>query len=900
MPLQELRATGVVLPPPDVQRTTMSIDVAGRYVCNLPDEALTPSVPADTPDGLRNTIVATDVAPPDAIVIGSGMFGSYAASRMYRMGLKVLVLEAGPFLITEHYQNLSISGFDAGANILALEGTSGIGDTQGLVWGQPWRGAQIFRRQAFCIGGKSLFWGGWSPRLTDDVLTGPLDAKGGSWPKSTVDFFNDKDLGYERTELEMGVRERVPGNPGSSEIGTDFFNNPTNRLTKALQPKLDSQKKDFLVVHPNGGTRASSKATIDIVQAAPIAIQAQAPASGLFSFRKFSSLPTLLANIREDSGNAGSVDQRRRLMLVPGMKVLQLETEQTSSGEYRVARIKILGQPDIVVSGKTQVVLALSSIESTRLAIDSFRSISPLNTLMGRNVMAHVRNNVTMRVRRAALGLAPNEQLETSAFHIGGKTESGGRFHIQFYAGFSPNADGDAVLYKLVTDQEVLDELLRNQDPEWVSLTFRGCGEMLGRTDLSPGDDRASYINSSQDVDTQFGGRNRAWVNLVQQPIDIDVFDSIDQVIHRIASGIAGNNPKDVQIWANGNWTDLDDSPFDIGKSAYGKLAQGEGGIRDGLGTTWHEAGSLWMGGSKNNSVTDANGRFHQVENAWCVDQSTFPRIGSANPVPTGITIARLVAESIADLEEGIVRERDASGRTTQFYHNMKEPGFKPLFRFQPGVNLPLGWKHTGGGEFRRFGAILESQGGIGLLYYTNEEFSDCTVRIQWRSLTLRNNSGLYVRLPAEPDLAGGFRPKLSPGEAIKTGYEIQIDNTGDRSDTGLPQAYFVPHHQTGAVYPVHNPNTTSIPQPNGVPSKAIIPSKPLGQWNDMEVRVGGNRIRVVLNGVSVLDNPDDATGDFFDKTNLYQKGLLAFQNHFKGYRVQIRNMRINPGTPSF
>src|SRR5262249_50257800 len=72
---------------------------------------------------------------------------------------------------------------------------------------------------------------------------------------------------------------------------------------------------------------------------------------------------------------------------------------------------------------------------------------------------------------------------------------------------------------------------------------------------------------------------------------------------------------------------------------------------RDGLGTTYHESGTLWMGDDPANSITDTNGRFHHVANAYCVDQALFPTVGSANPVLTGLTLTRRVAEQIASLE---------------------------------------------------------------------------------------------------------------------------------------------------------------------------------------------------------------------------------------------------------
>jgi choline dehydrogenase-like flavoprotein len=69
--------------------------------------------------------------------------------------------------------------------------------------------------------------------------------------------------------------------------------------------------------------------------------------------------------------------------------------------------------------------------------------------------------------------------------------------------------------------------------------------------------------------------------------------------------------------------------------------------MRDGLGTTHHESGTLWMG-APGSSVTDENGRFHHVSNAYVADPALFPTVGSANPALTGLTLARKVAEVIA------------------------------------------------------------------------------------------------------------------------------------------------------------------------------------------------------------------------------------------------------------
>ena len=66
-----------------------------------------------------------------------------------------------------------------------------------------------------------------------------------------------------------------------------------------------------------------------------------------------------------------------------------------------------------------------------------------------------------------------------------------------------------------------------------------------------------------------------------------------------------------------------------------------------GLGTTYHESGTLWMGDNPATSVTNDVGRFHHINNAYACDQSIFPTVGSVNPALTGLTLARRLAEHL-------------------------------------------------------------------------------------------------------------------------------------------------------------------------------------------------------------------------------------------------------------
>src|SRR5258707_10045885 len=103
----------------EVQETTFSLDVLGRYLCNTFDEAIN-----------------NGGFPFDAIVIGAGMFGAYTAEKIYRAGkgnLRVLVLDAGSFLVSEHVQDLARIGLNAAAPVSTDPGVP-----RERVWGLPW------------------------------------------------------------------------------------------------------------------------------------------------------------------------------------------------------------------------------------------------------------------------------------------------------------------------------------------------------------------------------------------------------------------------------------------------------------------------------------------------------------------------------------------------------------------------------------------------------------------------------------------------------------------------------------------------------------------------------------------------------------------------------------------
>src|SRR6185369_9131621 len=155
---------------------------------------------------------------------------------------------------------------------------------------------------------------------------------------------------------------------------------------------------------------------------------------------------------------AGSPDWRRRLFLVPHAHVVKLHTV---AGVVTQIEVYVNGQQKFLPIGNCAVILASSTIESTRLALESFAT-----PLMGRNLMAHLRSNTVVRIKRAAFGPLPKD-LQEAALLVRGSTPQG-RYHLQVTAAAVTGADSESTMFRMVPDIELLDKMLASQDAESV------------------------------------------------------------------------------------------------------------------------------------------------------------------------------------------------------------------------------------------------------------------------------------------------------------------------------------------------------------------------------------------------------------------------------------------------
>jgi choline dehydrogenase-like flavoprotein len=830
--LTQLVDSGCAFPPglPDVQETTFGLDAFSRFVCNTLDEVA---------DAQQQGGFGFDV-----VVIGSGMYGAFTAAKIYERGRRqslarrprVLVLESGPFLISEHFQNLTRVGpfFELVNRPVVDENQCFLSQIDNA--GGPLQGMSPHHR---CVGGKSLFWGGWAPPLSNDDEQDDL----AQWPQEVRDFLLSPE-GYAEVARQIGT-----------DVTADYVHGPLKDRLKTIAEQIVA---DGIVPH------------LTRVVEAPIAVHAEGPESGLLPMGKFSSLHPLLDSIREDAESSDGFVRNRFLFLVPHAEVLRIETADGRATTLVLAVREPSRDPNAPgmvervvrfdLSGGAMVCLAGNAINSTRLALNSFRKPSQLGVdLTGKNLMVHVRGNYSWRIRKSALQLAATSDLGTSALQVEGRVPIGspanrlGRFHFQFYAVRSGNDNYEEYLYRLIPNVEDLDDVARavssTDMDDWIVVGIRTCGETFGDPNADPDQRESSSISvnpfGGMGDDVYFDGDGReiripkVFVTLIESDADATVRAAQKKAAFAFVAALVKKSPA-----AALSTTDND--------------LQFIGGHEDGVGTTYHESSTLWLGDDPDGSVTDVHGHFHHVTNAFCVDQAIFPTVGSANPVPTGLALSNMVASHIIS--------RFSSSPLVPV-----EDGFVSLF--DGTLNQ---WDQFGDGVIQALPRLdIIECGSVGTdstlgFIRTRNTFRNFVLRLDWKAFDIRANSGVFVRMPEIGD--GGI------DQVYRNSIEIQIDETGkDFVASRDPQAiYGSSLHKTGAVY--------GLAPATRWASKAVSPRFAEGYWNAFEITVHDDRISVSLNDEPVVREARLPA-------HLLGAGHIGLQCHT--HVVQFRNIRI-------
>jgi hypothetical protein len=191
-----------------------------------------------------------------------------------------------------------------------------------------------------------------------------------------------------------------------------------------------------------------------------------------------------------------------------------------------------------------------------------------------------------------------------------------------------------------------------------------------------------------------------------------------------------------------------------------------------------------------------------------------------------------------------------------------RESGFVSLF---DGQTLK-GWKHIGGptnGYAVKDGVIFCSTNGQNL--FTEKAFRDFILRFEFK-LEDGSNNGIGIRAPFW-------------GNAAYLGMEIQVldDAAADRGKWGKLRA----EQYHGSIYDVVAAKCRAL--------------KPVGQWNSEEITADGRHIKVVVNGVTIVNaNLNHITDPeiIHKHPGLFrEQGHIGFLGH--GRYVEFRRLRI-------
>ena len=888
--------------------TSFTLDNMGRFLCNTLQEALDSTV--RTVGGRERKF--------DAVVIGGGTFGAVVAEQLFlhdpTRSRRILVLEAGPFVLPEHVQNLPFQG---GAPDLRI----------------PWTSHPDLKYQGliFAIGGRSLTWGGWSPELLDEEMAG--------WPVSTHNdlrnqYFAEasRHIGVKETNdfiygpLHTALRKQLHTGLKVAANATgfafaDLLDHPAVRYPVPGDPTPipDALLREWLGLPASDTTPRADLLDLFKLEA-PLAVQSTT-LPGFFPTNKFSAVPGLIRAARLAVGEAGGVgrdaDARKRLMIVPSCHVQDLVTETQADNWVRVTGVRVWqnGVSGVIPlaaprnGGQSAAVIALGTVESTRLALTTFQQslAGRAAQRMGTNLVAHLRTNLNIRIPRAAVAtnLPPTviPSLQCSALLVKGKAANGRTFHFQITASGLQKlgANSEAELFQKIPTLEHLQDMLRATD-DTVVITIRGIGDMTARNPdsfielsaLETDFDRPKavvHLGNAKATPQQFPGSP-------QTQNDRTTWDEMDAVADKIALIFAGKEPFDILA---GNRT----LPVAAGTRPQRLAALAAfKGRRDDLGTTHHDAGTLRMGDNMADSVTNDFGRIHDTTNCYVAGPALFPTVGSPNPMLTGVALGRRSAGLLVD---AVLPKADAVPPL--------EAGFRALFdgTAKTFKNWQLAGPGAGDGGMAHINGEMVSYGGDGLrlFFYATELFGDFTLRMQFRIFdTANHNSGVFLRFPRPSlDLSAALAPR-SAGEPffdannsawkpVLSGFEVQIDDNA-RGDSGKdfwgikpePEGKF--KNRTGAIYKIPAGDRVWHLGFNEPATQAYTPGPALqpGVWFEYEIVVQGADYTVFL--TNLQSGQRTQTSHFLntDAARGRAPGCIGIQP-YPGSTVAWRNIRI-------
>jgi len=161
-------------------------------------------------------------------------------------------------------------------------------------------------------------------------------------------------------------------------------------------------------------------------------------------------------------------------------------------------------------------------------------------------------------------------------------------------------------------------------------------------------------------------------------------------------------------------------------------------------------------------------------------------------------------------------------------------------------------WRQCGLGRFVVTNGVATGVGGMGLWWYSGQQFTNFVLRGDFKQVQEMAGSGIFLRFPD---------PKDHSWVAVLKGHKVQIGDPEPKD----------PAWRTGSISPFQASTRAN--------------TLPIGQWNTYEIRCIGHRYTVSINGAKVTD--------WVDPKERTAHGFVGLQNFEDGKAVQHRNVRI-------
>ena len=167
----------------------------------------------------------------------------------------------------------------------------------------------------------------------------------------------------------------------------------------------------------------------------------------------------------------------------------------------------------------------------------------------------------------------------------------------------------------------------------------------------------------------------------------------------------------------------------------------------------------------------------------------------------------------------------------------------------------------------------VANQRGKGLLLYTERQFKDFTLELDYLPEAGSAAAGVFLRLPQEP---------ATLDAAERSAYEVKLGED-------KPPAFREPVHYTRSMFlsgAINLVGADSMHHRDQMSPRRFVSRAP-GTWNTLRVDAVGQRYTVYVNGEKV--------NDFFGRKAT--EGYIGLVNRTPDFSVRFRNVRVTPRT---